>query len=374
MFPNSFQDIPQSMRAPLLMQVALAKQANGYRGYGGGTNFDGTPVTRRDIKEGSHLRGLQRRAEMQGISDALHQSRMGNVLESMPVNGQTELMRQFNNKQADATFLDMLNGGAPVDPQLIRNQGLKELWQAGQLSQDAPGMSAITPTTQHQWDLEMGGALSPAGTTVNVGAGAAPQTIEQQAADAVLKSRGEKTEWEASQLGQGLKRQNFFGQEREPAPNPSIDDAVQSLNERFSDQLAGRQRDLPTITPEFIQSLRAQYPPERLKQEKYDPAPQKGFLSGLLDQLNGPDYGRQAFNLILSKPNLTPAQLEAEMRTLKRMHDSQTSWLPGMTGEFSPPATPAATPAPPSPAPLSAPPIGANDLLNMMLQFQATPK
>jgi len=80
-------------RLPMLLMAALAKQSRGYGGggYGGNrapANYDGMPVCRRDVKENFHLRGLQRRADMQGLGDLLHQSRMNNVLDSMPAGSQ----------------------------------------------------------------------------------------------------------------------------------------------------------------------------------------------------------------------------------------------------------------------------------------------
>jgi len=208
MFP-SFRDIPEAIRGPLLMQAALAKQSGYGRGYSspgtGPTNYDGTPMSRRDIKENFHLRGLQRRADMAGLTGLMQHDRALNVLSSMPTGSQqvgfsptgpqTDLQRAFAEKNNTASFLDMLRGDQPISPQVLRNQGLKQMYQGGQLGEDAAGMAAIEPDELYRRSLELTQAVPARDeTTINVG-GMAPQSIQEQAQDAVLQREGKPTLW-----------------------------------------------------------------------------------------------------------------------------------------------------------------------------------
>lgn len=210
MFPKSFHEIPEGMRVPLLMQVAMAKQGGGY-GRGGSPPIMSSLAAR---QADAYARKAMRRDDAR---DAMQYSMeraawrggmpMGGGATAMPSVPGVSQFQPFQNaavndhrdQQATYNLLDQLRGGQPVDPQILRNQGLKQLFQSGQLAQDAAGMNSLTPTGQHQWDLEMAGAIAPKeSTSIDIGP---TQLLAQKAADAVANDLGQPTSWQQSPIG-----------------------------------------------------------------------------------------------------------------------------------------------------------------------------
>lgn len=205
MFPTSFHEIPQGMRFPLLMQAAIAKQTGNYGRSAAPPVMSSLAARQAD----AYARKAMRRDDAR---DAMQYSMersawrggmpMGGGAMAMPLADGTSQFQPFQDdaniarqKQvSENTLLGQLMSGQPADPQMLRNHGLMQMQQAGQLFNDPAGMNAKDPAGQHQWDLEAIGALPAAGTTVNVGA-MAPPTIQEQAQDAVLQREGKPTLW-----------------------------------------------------------------------------------------------------------------------------------------------------------------------------------
>jgi len=137
-------------------------------------------------------------------------------------------------QQAAYSLINALRGDEPVDAQLLRNRGLSQLYQAGNLAQDEPAMNAVTPQRYHSMQLEASGQKEPSETSSTT------KTVVEQAQDAAARATGQPTNWERTS--------ELFKNFRLPEDAPAVDIG------RALDRAAGE--DPALVTPGLLMAIR----------------------------------------------------------------------------------------------------------------------